>query len=447
VIDSLFQSSDPIQIFLNAYSQCRTNRDRAYNLLRGKNHNDRYNSTLRQLRERLRAGAPVSSLRNAFDSVDPNDMLVGALSLSTAVADHIAKEYGSQLSKYSEPFRNSAGDRYWLALEGKGPLGGRIPNPPRSDDEMHGTLRRFRRPLLVTPHQFGEWQLTRIAVDGELETYFHQRLRDGRFRIAVSSLSFHARIKGEPEEVPGEEPPCEFHLTSIEPEEEQLAALRGVLQRAYNEGASMLVLPELRMPPALLAATREFLFSQVADSERGLLLVAAGSWHVMIGDARYNRCFVLNRYGKDLWTHDKLREYRITPENVRQAPQAFLDIGVKDEGGREGIHRGMSLEFYDSVIGRIAAAICIGFFADEVGPLLKESAANLFLVPAMTTSTADLKTRARELIRPQRAATFVANCGHVGAKAFSFYQLPIKRAKPRRLTHKDVLLVFDLSNL
>lgn len=394
----------------------------------------------------LRAGASVSLLRNVFDIANPDDMLVGALSLSTAVADHIAKEHGSQLSKYSEPFRNSAGDRYWLALEGKGPFGGGIPNPPRSNDELHGTLRRFRRPLLVTPYQVGEWRLTRIASDRELETYLHQRLR-ARFRIAVSSLSAGAKIKGKSEELPGEEPPCEFHLTSIEPEEEQLAALRGLLQRAYDEGVSILVLPELRMPPALLAATREFLCNQVADNDRGLLLVAAGSWHVEVGDARYNRCFVLNWNGKDLWTHDKLREYRITADNVRQAPQAFLDIGIKEDGGREGIHRGMTLEFYDSVIGRIAAAICIGFFADEVEPLLQESGANLFLVPAMTTSTADLKTRARELIRPQRAATFVANCGHVGAKARSFYQLPVKKAKPCRLPRREILLVFDLSNL
>ena len=164
------------------------------------------------------------------------------------------------------------------------------------------------------------------------------------------------------------------------------------------------------------------------------------------GEGRFNRCVVLDHEGEDLWSHDKLREYEITAENVTRNPGVYSGIGVGPGGGMEDILRGEELQFYDSAIGRMAAAICVGFFSSEVEDLLKESVAMLFLVPAMTESITAIDACAEALVHTQHAFTLAANCGIVGAEAPSFCRWPGGRDAVRRLDRGRLLLTFDLKN-
>lgn len=446
MLNIILQSEDPVEAFLNAYCQCLENRERAYNLLRSQRHEITYQTKAKEISELVRAGLPIGLLRDSIDRNDDDAILITSLALATALADHIATEWGSELSSYSQPFHNSAGDKFWLAIEGNGPFGGRIPAPPRSNHQLHWTLRRFREPLLVIPYEVGEWRLIRIPLDRNLEARLSKRLEAGHFSMAVSALSYDAEIKAEVLERSGSDASQEFYLKAIEPIEEQTNALITVLESASKDGVSILVLPELRMPPALLKATKEFLRKQTLDVARGLLLVAAGSWHIEDGDHRYNRSVVLNSNGEEFWIHDKLREYVITAENVRDRSTFFGSIGIEGNGASEAIHRGTALQFYDSVIGRVGVAICVGFFAPEVEPLLQASGVNVFLVPAMSPSMSALEARARALTHSQTAATFAANCGRVGknGKARSFYHLPKKDEELHRLPVGEEMLIFRL---
>jgi predicted amidohydrolase len=226
-----------------------------------------------------------------------------------------------------------------------------------------------------------------------------------------------------------------------------VAALQHVLERAYERRAAVLVLPELRMPPPLLEATRQFLRRQAITSERGILVVAAGSWHIdMPGGRRFNRCVVLDHEGEDLWLHDKLREYEITAQNVADKPDFYRPIGVGPGGAVEAIHRGQELQFYDSIIGRLAAAICVGFFSPDVQSLLLASGANLFLVPAMTPSITAIEACSEALVHTQLAYTLAANCGIVGPQAKSFCRWPAGRDAVRSLDADKTLLTLDLNN-
>ena len=176
-------------------------------------------------------------------------------------------------------------------------------------------------------------------------------------------------------------------------------------------------------------------------------MVAAGSWHVDIPDGRrYNRCIVLRHDGEDLWSHDKLREYEVIPRNVADNPAAYRAIGVGPAGAVEAIHRGQTLQFYDSIVGRLAAAICVGFFSPDVRSLLLASAANLFLVPAMTTSITVMEACTTDLVHTQLAYSLVANCGHFGSQAPSFCQWPATRDNIRRRGADNLLLTVDLNN-
>jgi predicted amidohydrolase len=197
--------------------------------------------------------------------------------------------------------------------------------------------------------------------------------------------------------------------------------LQKLLTRCREEGIAILVLPELRMPPNFVQSVAEFLRNQTWSELRngkGLLLVVAGSWHVReaTGQKWVNRAQILDYMGRRIWEHDKLARYHVTPENLVGDAGDLLRrcFGLNDDGGVEGIELGHELQFCDTSIGRIAAAICVGFFHKPLEDLLTRSRAEIFLVPAMSPTT---------------AATFVANCGTTGkAKSgASFYQTALRR--------------------
>ena len=91
---------------------------------------------------------------------------------------------------------------------------------------------------------------------------------------------------------------------------------------------------------------------------RGLLLVAAGSWHE--GDDQqgwHNRCRVLDYRGDEIWVHDKLAEYNITPDNVARHPALKSLLGIGDTGGTECIRRGEHMSATISRVARTCAAV------------------------------------------------------------------------------------------
>lgn len=146
------------------------------------------------------------------------------------------------------------------------------------------------------------------------------------------------------------------------------------------------MLPELRVPPNLLQAIKDFLRDQVwedLEAGKGLLLVVAGSWHSEVSEGWVNRSTVLDCKGNMVWEHDKLAEYHITPQNVRQSPGLRAQLGINNHGGTEAIRRGDTLQFCDCALGRLSVATCAGFFHEPVAEALRASGATIFLVPAM----------------------------------------------------------------
>lgn len=442
-IADLSRFEDPVQTFLNVYTLCEPKCSEILNLLRE-----------RDFDYQARADNLLRSLNHGFSphlswAGDDQTLLEGA-SLTNALSRHIARRHGPGLRHRSEPYCTSdsfGALPYWLASKGPSAPTSSIHGIPRDRNQLHPTFQRFHEDLLVTPGRLGEWTLTRIAANRAVEHELERRMLGMEFRVAVSPLSPDAELAGESQPRSSPRPPQEFHLTSTGPVERQAQALRHVLERAYERRAVILVLPELRLPPPLLDIARNFLRRQTITAKQGLLMVAAGSWHIDVpGGRRFNRCVVLGHDGRDLWAHDKLREYEITPQNVADNPGAYRAIGVGPDGAVEAIHRGQTLQFYDSPIGRVAVAICVGFFSPDVRPLLQASGANLFLVPAMTPSITAVEACSDDLVHTQLAYTLVANCGHVGPKARSFCRWPAARGNIRRLGAGKLLLTLDLND-
>jgi predicted amidohydrolase len=447
-LHSLYQAEDLIQSFLNCYVLCDAHSNTLIDLLKTDRWDIEYGNRTGVFRELLENNAPAFQFEAELEPASDDDALVRAAALMTALARHLAEHDRSDLTRYSKPYSSSAlfGQvLYWLAVEREGLLHRKIPRRPRDPNQLSDTLRRHHEPLVVIPARLKEGELVRVVSDAKLEDWFERRAGRDRLLIGVTSLSCEAELRGQSHRRENSLRPHAFHLTSAEPSQRE--ALEKVLRSAYDQGIGILVLPELRMPPELLDQTREFLRTQQLTDDRGLLLVVAGSWHVEVGDSHCNRCTVLNHFGEDLWVHDKLREVEFTPENVARAPEFFARCGVGPEGGFENITRGRRLEFYDSVVGRVAVAICIGFFLDEIRPLLLSSQANVFCVPSMTPSVVDIERLSEDLVRSQHAFSFVANCGVVGKVAPSFCRWPATGRNVSRLANRETLLALDLNDI
>jgi len=169
-------------------------------------------------------------------------------------------------------------------------------------------------------------------------------------------------------------------------------------------------------------------------------LACAGRWDYV------NRCSVRDHQGNEVWTHDKLAEFNITEENVAQSD--FLKAsGFDATGGVEGIRSGTRLEICDCALGRVAVAICVGFFHRPLEDLLVKSGATLFLVPAMSPDLERMHERAHALVGSQHAAVVVANCAKAGQgkdKGRSFYLLPETNAQPVPIENNQKLLVLKI---
>jgi len=322
---------------------------------------------------------------------------------------------------------------------------------PRLEHEVARTVESYHPNLCIEPTAIGGRRLVRLTLPSTIEDLFRRRLASGSVRIAVSHLTPAAEIRGEAQPGFPDSEPARFHLTTTGDEDSQQQALTEILQRCRTERIAVLVLPELRITPALLRVLRNFLRSQTPEdllAGQGLLLVAGGSWHVIDdGGVIVNRCEVLDASGEPAWAHDKLAAYVITPDNLESMPKLREWLGLNNHGGIEGIHLGEQLEYCDSPVGRIAVAICVGFFHQPLRDLLVASRANLFLVPAMTPDLEPLEDRAKDLVRSQHAATFVANCGAVAGLARTsagFYHTPLAR-RPTQM--QDGWVVFELPQL
>ncbi len=207
-----------------------------------------------------------------------------------------------------------------------------------------------------------------------------------------------------------------------ENEGHQIAFLERILTRCQEERVSILVLPELRVSPAIRAALVEWL--RELDGIPSLACVVAGSWHVEENGQYVNRCDTIGPRGDLLWRNDKLAEYEISADVVAKDPDYWKSKRIGEGGGREDIRRASRLAVVDTPIGRLTTAICAGFFMAPAEAVMKASGANLFFVPAMSPKTADMVTLALQLAR-YRAGTFLANCAAIGSTERSFWRVPI----------------------
>ncbi len=400
----------------------------------------RFLLSLQVPRERPFELAEISSLRSDINSRSGSEeeSLVRIAALLRALSKHVAREL-------LEPI---IVEQTWVSVRPRSLILERLNRLPRLDDEVTESLDRYHPELHLTPITVGDKRLVHCRLPRGTAELFRARLESNSLKIAMSPLSSDAELELRLSAGFPPDQPAPFLVASVGPEKTEIAVLGRLLDFCREGGISILVLPELRMPPYLFTVLEDFLRRQAWPdllAGKGLPLVVAGSWHLQDSGDWVNRSVVLDHRGEQIWTHDKLARYEITAQNVLESPWLKTGFGLNDHGGVEAIRIGDTLQFCDSPAGRLAVAICSGFFHAPLEDLLKASGATVFLVPAMTPDVRRIAGTARRLVESQRAATFVANSGTHDDR--SFYLLPAANSEPKPADSPPAIHVFDLSEV
>ncbi|MEK7409049.1 MAG: hypothetical protein AAB225_28635 [Acidobacteriota bacterium] len=474
--DALIPNERALVMLVNCYQLCRTNfvtlRNARLPDSRWASLYSRLRRELHEVLERNRAPSKplaqvhIGELREKLDSGNLDEALVRSAALLKALSSSVANEL-ALISGFAQlTVRSTAefGDREFM-ITAHSPSAiveklSRAHDLPRLDEQISEMISCYHSGVRITPVEVGRRRLVCLLLPSTTGLLLRERVQRGAVKIAMTPLTLEADISGRPEPGFPQDERVRFLVDNVGDERPQIARLAEVLRECHSQGVSILILPELRMPPNLLLVVQDFLKSQDCSVDRGLLIVVAGSWHTKDEKSSrwVNRSVALDCRGDTIWEHDKLAEYNLTAENVAANPDLKRRLGIGDGGGIECIEAGDQLEFCDSALGRLAVAICCGFFHQPLAELLIESGVNVFLVPAMSPVVNDIDDRARSLVRSQHASTFVSNCGTTARKlpggqiaesSSSFYRTPGAErmvAMPCPSRTSIYLHVFDLND-
>lgn len=203
-----------------------------------------------------------------------------------------------------------------------------------------------------------------------------------------------------------------------------------LLRRAAEEGASILVFPELCADGDCIAALTEAFHGAPAS----LRLLVAGSHHIQTSEEMRNECVALLRgYNRPL-THSKfapyvLRESKQEPEAGKEGPQR-LEV-------REGLspsRRALTLFLTDD--WSFTLLVCKDLLDPDVDRLLKSLGTSLLFVPALTDTIGQFKTYTAALAHANQAIVVVANnpiFSSKGKRVHSIFSVPRRSKKNQKV--------------
>jgi hypothetical protein len=227
-------------------------------------------------------------------------------------------------------------------------------------------------------------------------------------------------------------PPAVVNLKDPRNEPALVAEAEAALLEAAKQKVTILMFPELAIPPRVEARVRALLAAQEGESYP--LLTVLGLCHACPpeGGADVNEAVLLGPEGTELHRHRKLTRFGLS--------------GGYPYG--EGTQTGLDVTVLSSPIGNLALLICLDLLhKGVVRAITNDSLANVLLVPSLSPTTKAHRTRAAALGTDQLASTFVCNRSleNAGPEATSFYRVPSREwGEVRHLPADMPYLLFEL---
>ncbi len=200
-----------------------------------------------------------------------------------------------------------------------------------------------------------------------------------------------------------------YHCLALTDANERWQSVEGLLMKAAECGASIVVLPELTVDEEV--RTRLCAWLRDRRGRPALDLVVAGSFHEEVDDVRRNIAHVYDGFGDEVFQHVKLRPMRALP------------------GGRlsdEKIEGSDAVTLIHAWLGLIGVAICLDFCETGDTPvtdLWRAVGPALMLVPSMGMETTNHAHdgKAKSLASQYGTITLVASHHPQAAEAVGLF--------------------------
>lgn len=211
-------------------------------------------------------------------------------------------------------------------------------------------------------------------------------------------------------------PPPFVSLRAPRNEDVLQADLETALGEAAKQRVTILIFPELAIPPNLANRVRAILNGHGSDGHP--ILTCLALCHADApgdGNSDVNEAVLLGPEGRELHRHRKLEPFT---------------IGTDFPCG-ERIETGSTIAVIETPVGNLQILICLDLFHVRTRTAVERSYANVLLVPSLSPKISAHQTAAAGFGASQLASTFVCNrwLRPTGEEATSFYLVPRRDAR------------------
>ena len=248
----------------------------------------------------------------------------------------------------------------------------------------------------------------------------HNRLQEERERLRVLLWPFHLVLDYPAlDKVEGAEPQDFVRLTEVRNEAALQAEVHVALEKAKELEVTLLVFPELSIPPATQEEIRRILESHGLRSYPLLTLLGSCLRRTEEGDV--NEAVLLGPDGTELHRHRKLTSFTFINRRATPGNETFPLIAEPNKVG-------MTVSVLESAVGNLMPLICLDFIHSPLREVLVRSHANFFAVPSLSPTTSAHQTAALDLQVSNQASSFISNrsLGGLTEDATSFFRIPCK---------------------
>lgn len=274
------------------------------------------------------------------------------------------------------------------------------------------------------------------SVESWAGSYFRDRLRTERDRLRIMLWPFQCKIDYPAFQALKESPPP-IHVRLDQPvnEEDLQREVEHALEVARRENVTLLVFPELAVPPGTDQQVRSILASYGIDGHPILTLYGCSHRWNDSGTLDLNEAVLLGPNGSELHRHRKLA--------------AFTDytFGELHPCG-EKLETGKTIAILECALGNLTPLICLDVLNETVAEVVYRSHGSLFAVPSLSPETGAHQTAALKLQVRNLGSTFVCNrwAENPSDKSTSFFRIPRSGGQVRHFPNpKDErYLLFDL---
>jgi predicted amidohydrolase len=189
-------------------------------------------------------------------------------------------------------------------------------------------------------------------------------------------------------------------------------ALRGAVRHASGSAISILILPELTVSSATLAALQDELATQDENCELPMsppVLTVVGCLHHEIavesgpGESllagHVNEAVILGPDGSELWRHRKLTSAADSLQNAQGLEATVV----------EDIRLGDRIGVLPTPLGAVSVVICLDCIADRVRRRLIASPAEVLLIPSLSKKVIRHRSSLGDLVQKLWGVAFVCN--------------------------------------